>query len=202
LALPKVGPVVGEAMRADAAIRIFYGFMLFFLAFILRSEHFGHTSDAVKLGGLAAAVAAGGIIGTTIGSALKSRAPLAMVFTVLGITTLVSVACALFFALWSVLVVALVAAVSQTLVKVALDSILQREIPAERRSSAFAFSETLHQLALVGGGLVGLLLSLTGSGFAGLTVAAVALALALGWLVLTRRRRIVRARSASPRPVL
>jgi hypothetical protein len=198
--LPKVGPVVGEAMRANAAIRVFYGFMIFFLAFILKSEPFGHTSNAVKLGGLAAAIAAGGIIGTTIGSALRSRAPLAMVFTVLGIATLVSTACAVFFGLWSVLVVALVAAISQTLVKVALDSILQREIPAERRSSAFAFSETLHQLALVGGGLIGLLVSLTGSGFAGLTVAAVGLALALCWLVLTRRRRIVRARAASPGP--
>ena len=168
-ALPKVGPAVGEAWRADVAIRIFYGFILFFLAFILRSEPFGHTSNAVKLGGLAAAVAAGGIIGTVIGSALKSRAPQVMVFTVLGLATVVSIACAVFFALWSVLVVALVAAISQTLVKVALDSILQREIPAEKRSSTFAFSETLHQLALVAGGLIGLLLSLTGSGFAGLT---------------------------------
>jgi MFS family permease len=198
-AVPHVGPLVGEAMRANAAIRAFYGFMLFFLAFILRSEPFGKTSDAVKLGGLAAAVAIGGIIGTTIGSALRSRAPQAMVFTVLAITTLVSTACAVLFGLWSVLVVALVAAVSQTLIKVALDAILQREIPPERRSSAFAFSETVHQLALVGGGLIGLLLSLTGSGFAGLTVAAIGLLLGLAWLVLTRRRRIVRARSSAGR---
>ena len=199
-ALPKVTPVVWEAMRADAAIRAFYGFILFFLVFILRSEHFGHTSQTVALGGLAAAMAAGGIIGTTIGSALRSRAPLAMMFTVLGLATLVSIACAIFFGLWSVLVVALAAAISQTLVKVALDSILQREIPAERRSSTFAFSETLHQLALVGGGLIGLLLSLTGSGFAGLTVAAAGLALALCWLILTRRRRILRAGAASRGP--
>ena len=196
--VPKVGPVVGEAMRANAAIRAFYGFMLFFLVFILRSEQFGHTSDAVALGGLAIAVAVGGILGTTIGSALRSRAPQAMMFTVIGLTTLVSIACAILFGLWSVLVVALAAAVSQTLVKVALDSILQREIPEETRSSTFAFSETLHQLALVGGGLIGLLLSLTGSGFAGLTVAAVGLALALGWLLLGRRRRILRSRRASP----
>jgi hypothetical protein len=199
-ALPRLTPVAWEAMRANAAIRAFYGFILFFLVFILRTEHFGHTSQTVALGGLAAAMAAGGILGTTIGSALRSRAPLALMFTVLGLATLVSTACAIFFGLWSVLVVALAAAISQTLVKVALDSILQREIPAERRSSAFAFSETVHQLALVGGGLIGLLLSLTGSGFAGLTVAATGLALALCWLILTRRRRIVRAGTASPGP--
>jgi hypothetical protein len=199
-ALPSVGPVVGEAMRANAAIRIFYGFILFFLAFILRTERFGHVHDTVALGGLAVAIAAGGMLGTSIGSALRSRAPLAMMFTVFGIATLITTACAFFFGLWSVLAVALVAAVSQTLVKVALDSILQREIPAETRSSTFAFSETLHQLALVAGGLIGLLLSLTKSGFAGLTVAAIGLALALCWLVLSRRRRILRARVAAPDP--
>ena len=30
--IPAVGPVVGEAMQANAAIRMFYGFMIFFLA--------------------------------------------------------------------------------------------------------------------------------------------------------------------------
>src|SRR5215472_5268454 len=193
----RISPVVREAMEANAAIRAFYGFMIFFLAFILRSEQFGRTSDKVALGGFAAAIAIGGVLGTLIGSALKSRAPRVLMFTVLAIATLVSIACAMFFGLWSVLVVALAAAISQTLVKVALDSILQREIPAEKRSSNFAFSETVHQLALVGGGLIGLLLSLTGSGFAGLTVAAIGLALALCWLIASRRRRILRARRAT-----
>src|SRR5215472_3192853 len=164
----RISPVVREAMEANAAIRAFYGFMIFFLAFILRSEQFGRTSDKVALGGFAAAIAIGGVLGTLIG-----------------------------FGLWSVLVVALAAAISQTLVKVALDSILQREIPAEKRSSNFAFSETVHQLALVGGGLIGLLLSLTGSGFAGLTSAAAGLALALVWLVVSRRRRLSRARAVA-----
>jgi predicted MFS family arabinose efflux permease len=199
-AVPNVGPVVAEAMRGNAAIRVFYGFMLFFLVFILRSEHFGHISHAIALGGLAVAVAAGGMLGTGIGSALRSRSPQAMMFTVLGLATAASTACAVLFSLWSVLAVAMAAAIAQTLVKVALDSILQREIPEEARSSAFAFSETLHQLALVGGGLLGLLLSLTGSGFAGLTVAAAGLLIALTWLLVDRRRRILRARPAAASP--
>lgn len=197
--MPHVGPLVGEAMRANAAIRVFYGFMIFFLAFTLRSEKFGHISDKVALVGLAVAIAVGGMVGTVIGSALRSRAPQAMMFTVLAIATAASIACAILFGLWSVLVVALVAAISQTLVKVALDSILQREIPEQTRSSTFAFSETIHQLALVGGGLFGLALSLTGSGFAGLTVAAAGLGVALCWLVLARRRRLVRAKSSAVR---
>lgn len=192
--LPRVGPVVGEAMRANAAIRAFYGFLLLFLAFTLRSERFGHVSDKVALGGLAIAIAVGGMLGTGIGSALRSRWPQAMIFTVLGLVTIASIACAIFFGLPSVLIIALAAAIGQTLVKVGLDSILQREIPEEKRSSTFAFSETVHQLALVAGGLLGLLFSLSGSGFAGLTVAAAGLALALVWLLVTRRRRLLRAR--------
>src|SRR5690348_12228115 len=39
--LGNVGPVVGEAMRANAVLRAFSGYMVFFLAFFLRSEHFG-----------------------------------------------------------------------------------------------------------------------------------------------------------------
>lgn len=200
-AVPHVGPAVAEAMRANASIRIFYGFILFFLIFILRSEHFGHIPDPIALGGLAVAVAAGGMLGTAIGSALRSRSPQAMMFIVLGLATVASTACAVLFSLWSVLAVALAAAIAQTLVKVALDSILQREIPAETRSSAFAFSETLHQLALVGGGLLGLLLSLSGSGFAGLTAAAAGLLIALLWLIIGRRRRVLRGRPAAASPV-
>jgi hypothetical protein len=199
--LPHVGPVVAEAMRANAAIRVFYGFMLFFLAFILRSEHFGHVRDTFALGGFALAVAAGGILGTLIGSAVRTRAPQALIFVVFALATVASTACAILFGLWSVLAVALAAAIAQTLVKVSLDSILQRQIPDETRSSTFAFSETLHQLALVAGGLLGLLLSLTGSGFAGLTVAAVGLLIALCWLLVDRRRRIVRTQAAAPSPV-
>ncbi len=194
--IPKVGPVAAEAMRANAAIRVFYGFMLFFLAFILRSEHFGHISDKVALGGLALTLSAGGVIGTGIGSALRSRAPQLMIYTVLILTTVVTIAAAMLFSLWAVLAVMLAAAIGQTLVKVALDSILQRVISDQTRASTFAFSETVHQLALVGGALIGVLLSLTGSGFAGLTAGAVCLALTLCVLLLRRRRRILRSQPA------
>jgi len=197
--LPQLGPVVGEAIRANAAVRVFYGFLLLFLTFVLKSERFGHVSDKIALGGLAAAVMVGGMLGTGIGSALRSRGPQVMMFTVLALATAASILCAVFFGLLSVLVVALTAAISQTLVKVALDSILQREIPPERRSSTFAFSETVHQLALVAGGLIGLLFSLTRSGFAGLVFAAIGLALALAWLLIRRRRLIARRQPGATR---
>jgi MFS family permease len=195
-AIPKLGPAVIEAMQANATVRVFYGFMISFLAFILRTEKFGHVSDKIALGGLAAVIAIGGILGTGIGSALRSRAPQLLIFVVLVGSMLVTIVGALMFGLPAVLIVALAATIAQTLVKASLDSILQREIPEERRSSAFSFSETVHQLALVIGGLIGLALSLTNSGLTGLTVAAVGLAFALCALLLSRRRRILQSHPA------
>lgn len=189
-----VGPVVGEAIGANITLRAYSGFMIFFLAFILRTVHFGTVSDKLALGEMIAAVAVGGFIGTAVGAALRSRAPQVIVFGMLAATVVVTALCALYFGLWAAVIVAFAAAVSQTLVKLALDSILQREISPDVRSSTFAASETLHQLSWVIGGLLGLLMSITGSGVAGLAVAATGLALSLGSLLLARRNRILRAR--------
>ncbi len=139
------------------------------------------------------AAALGGFIGTGIGAALRSRAPQVIVFATLILATVSCAFCAMYYGLWAVLIVALAAALCQALVKLALDSILQDEIGEEVRSSTFAVSETLHQLSWVAGGLLGLALSLTGSGVTGLAVAGAGLAVALVWLLLARRRRILNA---------
>jgi MFS family permease len=194
--IPTIGPVVREAMQANATLRAYSGFMIFFLAFILRTVHFAGTPDKLALGEMIGAAGIGGFIGTGIGSALRSRAPQAIFYGMLTLATITTAACAVFFGLWAALVVALAAALGQALVKLALDSILQREIGEEVRSSTFAVSETLHQLSWVAGGLAGLLMSLTNSGVAGLSFAAVGLGLALSALVLARRRRVQRARHA------
>lgn len=195
-----VGPVVGEAMRANATLRAYSGFMVFFLAFLLRTEHFPGVSDKVALAEMIAAAGAGGFLGSAIGSALKARRPQVITFGMLIAATLITATCAALFSLWAVLVVALVAAFGQVVVKLALDSTVQQEIGEEIRSSAFAASETLHQLAWVAGGLAGLAMSLTSSGLAGLTVAAIGLAAALVLLLARRRRRVLAARRAAPRP--
>lgn len=76
---PRLGPVVGEAMGANAALRAFSGFMIFFLIFLLRTVHFGTVPDKLALGELVGASLIGGFIGTAIGAA-KSRAPQVIVF--------------------------------------------------------------------------------------------------------------------------
>jgi hypothetical protein len=199
--LRHVGPVVAEAMRANATLRAFSGFTVFFLAFLLRTVHFHGVNDKVALGGLLAAATMGGFFGTATGSALRSRRPYVITFGMLGAATVVTAACALFFGLWAALAVALVAAFGQVLAKLALDSTVQQEIGEDIRSSAFAASETLHQLAWVAGGLAGVALSLTNSGVAGMTVAAVGLGLSSLFLLSQRRRRILAARHARPQAV-
>ncbi len=194
--MPTIGPVVREAMQANAALRAYSGFMIFFLAFILRTEHFPGTSDKLALTEMIIAAGLGGLLGTGVGAALRSRAPQAIVYGILVFATVVTALCAVFYGLWAALVVALAAALGQALVKLALDSILQREIGEEVRSSTFAVSETLHQLSWVAGGLIGLLLSLTNSGVTGLAVAAGGLGIALCALVLARRKRVLRTRQS------
>ena len=192
--LRSVGPVIGEAMRGNATLRAFSGFMLFFLAFLLREYHFNGMSHNFALAALGAAVAAGGFIGTAIGSRLRSRRPHLIMFGMLAVAMVVTAMCAWFFGLWAALIVAFVAATAQALVKLALDSTVQHETGEEIRSSTFAVSETLNQLSWVVGGLAGVALSLTSSGVAGLSVAATGLAVALVLMVAGHRRRTLAAR--------
>ena len=198
--LRQLGPVVGEAMRANASLRAFSGFMIFFLAFLLRIVHFPGVSDKAALAGMITAAGVGGLLGSLLGSALKTRRPLLITFGILAFSTVVTALCAVYFGLWAALVVALVAAFGQVVSKLALDSTVQQEIGEEIRTSAFAVSETLSQLSWVAGGLAGVLLSLTNSGVAGLTVAAAGLGVSFILLVLHRRRRVLATRRQAPRP--
>ncbi len=181
-------------MRANATLRAFSGFMVFFLAFLLRTVHFPGVSDKVALAEMIAAAGIGGLLGSLLGSSLRARRPHLITFAMLAVATVTTALCAVFFGLWATLVVAFVAAFGQVLGKLALDSTVQHEIGEQIRSSAFAASETLHQLAWVAGGLAGLLMSLSNSGVSGLTVAAVGLAVSLALLLAHRRRRMLASR--------
>jgi MFS family permease len=198
--LRQLGPVVGEAMRANATLRAFSGFMVFFLAFLLRIVHFPGVSDKAALAAMIAAAGVGGLLGSLLGSALRTRQPHLITFGMLAAATLITALCAVFFGLAAALVVALVAAFGQVLAKLALDATVQHEVGEEIRTSAFAASETLHQLSWVAGGLAGLLMSLTNSGVIGLAVAASGLAVSLVVLLLQRRQRIMSARRRAARP--
>jgi MFS family permease len=198
--LLRVGPVVGEAMRANAALRALSGFLILYLAFLLRTKGFVHpVSPNIALGMLAASAGAGGLVGTAMGALLKARAPVGIVFSTLAFATLTAAVCAVFFGLVAALVVAFVGALGQSLGKLSLDAIVQREIGEEVRSSTFAVSETIHQLVWVIGGLLGLGMSIVASnGHIALAIVAAALAVTFAGLVYRRAARRVVRRKARP----
>jgi MFS family permease len=186
--LLRVGPAVGEAMRANAALRAYSGFLILYLAFVLRTKGFSSVSSNVALGLLAAAAGIGGLTGTGVGAAVKTRAPHMMLYGTLMVTTVITVACAVFFTLWTALVVAFVGGFGQSLGKLSLDAVVQRRIGEEIRSSTFAVSETVHQMVWVIGGVVGLGASMIADGRVALGIVAAALAATLVAL-LSRRVR-------------
>jgi Major Facilitator Superfamily len=205
--LGNVGPVVAEAMGGNAALRAFSGYMVFFLAFFLRTGHFG-VSHNVALGALVAAAAAGGLAAMAIGSLIRARAPQFILFAMLVLAPIVTAACAWFFSFEAAIAVAFTAALAAGLAKLSLDSTVQREIGEEIRSSAFAVSETLNQVSNVAGSLVGVLVSMLNNGQIGLAIPAACLTVAVITLVSRRRRRVLAQRideqppprSRPPRP--
>jgi MFS family permease len=203
--LANVGPVVAEAMTINAVLRAFSGYILFLLAFLLRSLEFGPPGHPVShnfaLGALAAGLSLGSLASMILGSFFRGRAPQLIMFTVLAIAPVVAIVCAWSFGLWAAVAVEFAAIFCASLAKLGQDSIVQREIGDEIRSSTFAVSETLNQVANVAGGLAGVLVSMLNNGQAGLAIAAAWLVAALVVLLARRRQRVrLAARAMPPQP--
>jgi MFS family permease len=164
LRLRSVGPAVVLALRANAAFRCFSGFLTIFMAFLVRYHPLAGYKDLVAIGMIAGAAAVGNAVGTSLGSILKARAPEGVISTMLALTTGAVLACAFYYNLITVLTVAAVAAMSAALAKLSLDALLQRDTLERVRTSAFARSETLLQLAWVVGGGLGIAMSFPGNG--------------------------------------
>jgi MFS family permease len=181
-----VSPQVQTALRANGALRFLGGFLTIFSAFLVEASEPKGWRATLALGAIAAAAGVGSILGTAVGSRLRSVAPERMVLVSAGVAAGVTVVAAIFFGLAMAAVVAGVSAVTNALGKVALDAIIQRDVPESLRASAFARSETVLQLAWVVGGALGI--ALPPIGWIGFTVAAGLLVLAVG-LVLWGRPR-------------
>lgn len=180
--LRTVGPAVTHALAANAALRCLSGFLIFFLAFLLREHPLAGQSAAVSLGMVGVAAGAGNALGTAVGAWLRSRAPEVIVVTVVAIALGAAVAAAALFGTVLVTCLAAVAGFGQALAKLSLDALIQRDVPEGVRTSAFARSETLLQVAWVLGGAIGIVLPLNGV----LGMAVGAAIVATGWLSTVR----------------
>ncbi|MGY1842390.1 MFS transporter [Modestobacter sp. SYSU DS0875] len=182
-----VVPHVVTALRATAALRGLAGFLTIFSAFLVQATVDGGWQATAALGAIAAAAGAGSFLGTAVGSRLRTASPDRVVLVAAGIAAAITALAAALFSLPMAVLVAGVAAVTNALGKVALDAIIQREVPDALRASAFARSETWLQLAWVLGGALGILLPTTG--WLGFTVASALLVLAVGLTLWSLRTR-------------
>ncbi|MFI9766961.1 MFS transporter [Streptomyces sp. NPDC052415] len=180
--LRTVGIAVTHALGANAALRCLSGFLIFYLAFLLREHPMAGQSAAVSLGIVAVSAGVGNACGTAVGAWLRSRAPEFIIVTVVGCVMTAAILAAVFFSAAVVACLAAVAGFSQALAKLSLDALIQRDVPELVRTSAFARSETLLQMSWVLGGAIGIVLPLSGS--LGMTVGAVIVA--TGWLTTVR----------------
>ncbi|MFE5089796.1 MFS transporter [Streptomyces sp. NPDC056638] len=193
--LRSVGPSVLKGLQANTAHRALSGFLIFFLAFLLREQPLAGQSAAVSLGIVGVAAGAGNALGTAVGAWLRARGPEVIVASVLALALGVAVLAALFFSTVMVAALSATAGFTQALSKLSLDAMIQRDVPEEVRTSAFARSETVLQMAWVIGGGIGIALPL--NGVLGMSVASGILTLGAATSV---RGLLSAARRGSPHP--
>ncbi|MCR8579843.1 MFS transporter [Streptomyces sp. Isolate_219] len=171
--LRTVGPSVLHGLQANACLRALSGFLTFFLAFLLREHPLGGLGPAASLGLVVVAAGTGNALGTAVGAWLKARGPERIIAAMLGLALCATVLAAVFYQAVAVVVVTAAAAAAglcQALAKLSLDAMIQRDVPEEVRTSAFARSETALQMSWVVGGAIGISLPLVGT--VGMAVAA------------------------------
>lgn len=185
-------------LRCNAGLRFLSGFLTLFMAFLLRQHPFpGWEEHATLL--LALVIGAAGLgntVGTLVGSMLKTVRPQVVVITVLLVDVVVVTTTTVLYSLVTAVALGLTVGICQSLGKLSLDALIQREVPEAVRTSVFARSETLLQLSWVIGGFVGILVPLQPERVGlGLTAA-----LLVAWLMWILRSGPTAARRTHPPP--
>jgi Major Facilitator Superfamily len=189
-------PGVIIALQGESSLRWLAGFLTMFLAFYVEAT--AHGFDAVlSLGAVGGAAGVGNFCGTAVGTRLKLARP---ELVILACTVAAAVGCVLAAALFSLPVAVgamFVSAICNSLAKLSLDAIIQRDVAESMRSSAFGRSETFLQLAWVLGAAIALLLP-SEHGQLGFGVAAVMLVAVVA--VMLARQRAAKAHQRGPLP--
>ncbi|HEX4358796.1 MAG TPA: MFS transporter [Pseudonocardia sp.] len=168
-----MGRRVVVSLWANCAIRVLTGFLMLFVAFVVKAQTEQEpTRQLVLLGIVGAAAGVGSFVGNGAGSRLDFARSDALVFGCVGASALGAAAVAALPGIAVAAICALIASTASALAKVCLDAVIQRDLPDRSRASAFGRSETLLQLAWVFGGALGVLLPpVYWIGFTSITVA-------------------------------
>jgi MFS family permease len=154
-----LGRAVLVALWGNGALRVLTGFLTLFVAFAVKSQTETEPARQLALiGAVGAAAGVGAFTGNAIGSRQRFDHSDALVLSAVAVAASACVAAAFLPGIVTAAVVALLAATCSALAKVALDAVVQRDLPERSRASAFGRSETVLQLAWVSGGALGVLL--------------------------------------------
>jgi hypothetical protein len=154
---------VAFALRANCGPWFMSGFLLMFVAFLLRNEDVRPDSAfgaGVMIGIVVGAAGLGRVLGTLAASGLRKVTPMVAVVLALVADAAAALLAALFYGVWTLALLGLVAGLSQAISKFSLDATIQRHIPPRVQASAFGRSDTTCQLAWVLGGFVGIAIPL------------------------------------------
>ncbi|HEV2886687.1 MAG TPA: MFS transporter [Jatrophihabitans sp.] len=185
-------PPVIVALQGESTLRWLSGFLTMFLAFYIESVSHGWQAVA-SLGALGAVSGGGNFVGTGIGTRLRMARPDLIILLCTSAAAVGCLVAAVLFSFPLAIVAMLICAVANSLSKLSLDAIIQRDVAEMLRSSAFGRSETFLQLSWVLGAAIALLLP-AGNGRLGFIVAAcvlvfVAITMALHERALRSHRR-------------
>ncbi|GAA2136821.1 MFS transporter [Nocardioides koreensis] len=159
-ARPRVPPAVAFALRANCGPRWLSGFLIMFMAFLLRENPIGGWKPEVLLAVVIGAAGLGNTLGIALGSLLRRVNPMTTVVLALLADLALVLLAALFYGVVTAALLGLTAGLAQALAKLSLDATIQRDVPERVQSSAFALSDTTLQLAWVLGGFLGIALPL------------------------------------------
>jgi MFS family permease len=183
----RIPPAVAFALRANCGPRWLTGFLIMFMAFLLRDNPPETDLRAEVLVGLIiGAAGAGNALGILLASWLKRINPQVTVVLALVTVAAVTGVAAAFYGVLPLVLLGLTAGLAQSLAKFCLDATIQRDVPARVQASAFARSDTTLQLAWVLGGFVGIALPLEPARL-GLGVAVAVLTAWAGFVLVSRR---------------
>lgn len=150
---------VVDALRSNVGLRTMSGFLAIYMAFTLREppDTLAWPGPAPVLMALViGAAGCGNLVGVALGTWARDRAPRRVVVAALSLDTAALTVAAL-LGWWPVVVaLGLAAGFSQSIGKLSLDAMIQANVAEEVRTSMFARTEALLQLAWVIGGLIGI----------------------------------------------
>ncbi len=193
---------VVDGLRSNVGLRTMSGFLAIYMAFILREPPaaLAWTWPAALLRALVIGAAGlGNVIGVALGTWARSHNPRRVVVGALFLDAGMLAVAALIGWWPAAAALGLVAGFAQSVGKLSLDALIQRDVAEEVRTSMFARSEALLQLAWVLGGLFGIGLFTLESPMRLSLGSLAAILTAWALFVLTRilRRRASRQRSRS-----